>query len=382
MFALLSFAGVSLMRRNLRRTILTALAVACATLVLCTVMLLPYVMGNIANNADSSPRVVVMNKSAMRYGLPESYSQKVGNIPDVVAVNRMTWFGGVYDDPRHQFSTVAVDPETIETMWPEDNFPSDALSEFKEYRNGAMVGSALMHRFRWKAGQNVILKSQIYPVTLSFRIVGSYSGGSSPNVFMFRRDYLEEALHNRTRVDMMWVRCANTRVVSRIADEIDSTFRNSSAETETDTEKQFLITFLVRFQSVGRIVQAVGLCAIFAIGLAVLNACSMTLRERRGEIAVMRTVGFSASQILTAFTAESLLIALIGGILGASISAFGMNMARGAYPALGAVMAHGMPYPVMLSGIAMALGIGAVASLVSTITALRAPVAHSLRQVA
>jgi putative ABC transport system permease protein len=382
MFALLSFAGVSLIRRNRRRTILTALAVACATLVLCAVMLLPYVTANIANNADSSPRVVVMNKSAMRYGLPESYSQKVGTIPDVVAVNRMTWFQGVYDDPRHQFSSVAVDPETIETMWPEDDFPPDALSAFKEYRNGAIIGSALMHRFGWKAGQNVILKSQIYPVTLSFRIVGSYSGGSSPNVFMFRRDYLEEALHDRTRVDMMWVRCANTGVVSRIAGEIDSTFRNSSAETETDTEKQFLITFLVRFQSVGRIVQAVGFCAIFAIGLAVLNACSMTLRERRGEIAVMRTVGFSASQILAAFAAEAITVALIGGIAGASFAATMVNLARGAYPALGAAMAGGMPYPLIFAGIAMALGIGAVASLLSTLSALRAPVARALREVA
>ena len=66
----------------------------------------------------------------------------------------------------------------------------------------------------------------------------------------------------------------------------------------------------------GNIVQAVGLCAVFAIALAVLNGSSMTLRERRGEIAVMRTVGFSASQILASFTSEALAVALIGGVLG------------------------------------------------------------------
>ena len=175
----------------------------------------------------------------------------------------------------------------------------------KAHRDGAVVGDATMHRFGWKVGQNVILRSQIYPVALTFTILGSYSGGSDPSVFMFRRDYLEEALHDSTRVDMMWVRCANSRVASRIAGQIDSTFRNSGAETETDTEKAFLTTFLVRFQSLGHIVQAVGLCAVFAIALAVLNGCSMTLRERRGEIAVMRTVGFSASQILASFMSEA-----------------------------------------------------------------------------
>ena len=103
MFALLSFAMVSLFRRNRRRTILTMLAVASATLVFCAVMVVPYVTERIADVADSSPRLVVMNKSAMRYGLPESYSQKIALMHDVVAVNRMTWFGGFYDDPRHQF---------------------------------------------------------------------------------------------------------------------------------------------------------------------------------------------------------------------------------------------------------------------------------------
>jgi len=381
MFALLSFASISLVRRNRRRTVLTMLAVACATLVLCAVTVLPYVTDRIAANADMSPRLVVMNRSAMRYGLPESYSRKVADIDGVVAVNRMTWFGGIYDDPHHQFSTVGVDADTIEEMWPEDGFDPAELSAFREYRNGALVGSATMRRFRWKVGQNIILKSQIYPVALSFRIVGSYSGGADPRVFMFRRDYLEETLHNAPPVDMMWVRCANSRVTTRIAEKIDSTFHNSSFETETDTEKQFLVTYLVRFQSIGRVVQAVGFCAVIAIGLAVLNACSMTLRERRSEIAVMRTVGFADSQILASFMAEWIAIALIGGVLGTAFAAGLLDLLRGTSPALGPALASGMPRPIMLSGILMALGIGGMASFASTLSALRAPVAQAMREV-
>ena len=189
MFALFSFAGVSLIRRNQRRTILTMLAVACATLVFCIAAVLPYVTERIAAVADSSPRVVVMNKSAMRYGLPESYSGKVEKMRDVVAVNRMTWFGGVYDDPKNQFSSVAIDANTLGETWPEDGFDADALAALKTHRNGAVVGVATMHRFGWKVGQNVILRSQIYPVTLPFTIVGTYTGGSDPSVFMFRRDW-------------------------------------------------------------------------------------------------------------------------------------------------------------------------------------------------
>ena len=381
MFALFSFAGKSLLRRNRRRTILTALAIASATLVFCIVMVLPYVTDRIVAIADASPRLVVMNKSAMRYGLPEAYSKTIREMPDVVAVNRMTWFAGVYNDPRHQFSSVAIDPDTLAQMWPENGFSADSLAALNAHRNGAVVGDATMHRFGWKVGQNVILRSQIYPVTLPFTILGGYSGGSDPSVFFFRRDYLEEALHNSPPVDMMWVRCADSRVASRIAGRIDSAFRNSSAETETDTEKAFLTTFLIRFQSLGRIVQAVGLCAVFAIALAVLNGSSMTLRERRGEIAVLRTVGFSNSQILASFMAEAFTMALVGGVIGTVAAALILNLARGMVPALGPALNRGIPNQAVIGGVAMALVIGVLSALPPTLAAIRSPVHQSLREV-
>jgi putative ABC transport system permease protein len=382
MFALFYFAGVSLIRRNQRRTILTVLAVASATLVFCIVLVLPYITARIATVADASPRLVVTNKSAMRYGLPESYARKIVEMPGVVAVNRMTWFAGVYQDPSHQFSSVALDSDTLAQMWPENGFDAATLAGIEAYRNGAVVGAATMHRFGWKVGQNIILRSQIYPVTLPFTIVGRYSGGSDPSVFMFRRDYLEDALHDSTRVDMMWVRCANSRIAGRLAGEIDSTFRNSGAETETDTEKEFLATFLVRFQSLGRIIEVVGLAAVFAIALAVLNGSSMTLRERRGEIAVLRTVGFSNPQILASFMTEACAMALVGGVIGTTASALILSVVRGAVPALGPALSHGMPYEIMIAGVMVALSVGVLAALAPTLANLRIPVYQSLREVA
>src|SRR5690349_3097674 len=206
-------------------------------------MMLPYVTERIARLADASPRLVVLNKAAMRFGLPEAYSRKIEKLPQVVAVNRMVWFGGVYDDPRHQFATVAIDVDNPDIVWPEYGLDSATVGAFRKRRDGAIVGSATMHRFGWHLGQQVVLRSQIYPVVLSFKIVGTYNRGPDPAVFMFRRDYLEEALHGSGRVDMMWVRCASEPAAQRIAPEIDSLFRNSSFETETETEKAFLVTF-------------------------------------------------------------------------------------------------------------------------------------------
>ena len=199
---------------------------------------------------------------------------------------------------------------------------------------------------------------------------------------MFRRDYLEEALHDTAPVDMMWVRCANSRIASRIAGQIDATFRNSGNETQTDTEKEFLTTFLIRFESLGRIVQAVGLCAVLAIALAVLNGSAMTLRERRGEVAVLRTVGFSNFQVIVEFMTESLAMALLGGLAGSMLAAVILDVVRGTVPALGPALSRGMPYPLMLGGVAMALSIGGISSLVAVLSALSKPVWQSLRDIA
>jgi len=382
MLSLLSFAVISLRRRNRRRTLLTVLAVACATVVFCTVMVLPYVTDRIATSMDTSPRLVVINRTAMRWGLPESYSQRIANLPDVVAVNRMVWFQGVYDSPKHQFSTVAVDASNLDIIWPENGFDPATVDLLRKRRDGALVGVATMRRFGWKIGQNVMLRSQIYPLSLKFVIVGSYAGGADPSVFMFRRDYLEEALHNTGRVDMMWVRCANSSVTSRIAGEIDSTFRNSGAETDTETEKTFIMTQLVKARSLGWIVQAVGLSAVFGIALAVLNGFAMTLRERRGEIAVFRTLGFGRPQILSSFIAEAFVTALLGALIGVSFSALTLDLLGSRTGTLlGPALGAGIPYPVMLAAVATALGIGIVSAIIPTIAALRAPVFQSLRQV-
>lgn len=382
MFSLLTFALANLWRRNWRRSALTILAVASATVVFCAVMVLPYVTERIAALADGSPRLVVVNKAAMRFGLPEVYSRKIQKIPQVIAVNRMVWFGGVYDDPRHQFATVAIDADNPDIIWPEYGIDSATIAAFRKRRDAALVGAATMHRFGWRVGQNVVLRSQIYPVVLSFKIVGTYERGPDPAVFMFRRDYLEEALHGSGRVDMLWVRCSTAGAAARIAPEIDSLFRNSSFETETETEKAFLVTFLVRFQSLGRIVQLIGFAAVLAIALAVLNGAAMTVRERRKEITVLRTLGFPASQILVSLAVEGVITALIGGCIGTSLAAFGLDFVRGAVPSVGPMLSFGLPDPVILGGIAMALFIGTTAALAPASSMLRAPMYQSIRAVA
>ena len=381
MLRIIPLALRNVVRRNRRRNLLTALAVAAATIVFSAVMVIPYALSSILRQSDNSPRLVVTNKGAVTYGLPESYYAKIVAIDGVVAVSRMTWFAGVYDDPRNQFPTMGLDDNPDE-IWPEYGINNATVVAFDRVRSGAVVGIATMHRFGWQVGQRVSLRSQVYPLTLSFIITGTYDKGPDLSGFMFHRSYLEEAMHSPGRADLMWVRCTDYGSTNRVAAAIDETFRNSPAETETSTEKAFMAEFIARFNPIARLVEVIGACAVVAIALAVLNATAMTMRERGSEIAVLQALGFESAGILTTQVLEVATVALVGGLFGVLGSAVILNGIRGYVPALGPLLSFGLPGPMMAAGVAAALSIGLIAGGIPAFFAVRRPVVDSLRHLA
>jgi putative ABC transport system permease protein len=381
MFKLLPFAALSLWRRNRQRAALTTLAVSAATVVFAMVMVIPFAMNAIVNSADGAPRLAVTNRAAMNRGLPASYYRKVANIPGVVAVNRMSWFGGIYDDPKHQFPNMGIDADNPDVVWPEYAMNRTLVDQFRSRKDSAVVGVATMGRFRWKVGKSVSLTNPSIPLTLTFRIVGTINQGPDLTIFLFHRDYLEEALHNPGQSSILWVRTANLDDAPRIAAAIDEMFRNSSAETRTETEKEFMAQMIEHYRPLARVVQGIGLAAALAIALAVLNATSMTVRERRSEIAVMKSIGFSGGQILTELAIESSLAALAGGLVGIA-SAFGLlHRIRGAFPSLGPLLSFGLPPEVMAGGLVIAVAIGFAAGLLPAISTARSSVVATLHRV-
>jgi putative ABC transport system permease protein len=381
MFSLLPMAARNLWRRNRRRTLLTILAVATATVVFCAVMVIPYTMTTILSKADASPRLVVLNSASLTYGIPDSHYLKIAAIPGVVALNRMTWFGGVYDDPRHQFPTMGLDDNPNE-IWPEYGMNHATMAAFNSSRESAVVGVATMHRFRWHIGQTIALRSQVYPLQLTFKIAATYDEGPDLTAFMFHRKYLEEALGNPGRTDILWVKCENYAATSRVAAAIDEMFHNSMAETQTRTEKVFMSDFISRFSPLAKLVEGIGVCAVVAIALAVLNATAMSMRERGHEIALLRSLGFDANQILASTSLEAAIVALSGGVFGVLAASAMLESVKGYVPALGPLLSFGMPRAIMGGGLVVALAIGLAAGILPAVVTIRRSVFDELRRVA
>jgi putative ABC transport system permease protein len=277
---------------------------------------------------------------------------------------------------------MGIDADNPDVVWPEYALNHDLVNRFKSTKNGAIVGIATLHRFQWRIGDQVELHQPSIPLTLTFRIVGTISSGPDLTIFLFHRDYLEDAMHHPGFTSMLWVRTASSEDEPRLAATIDEMFHNSSAETRTETEKAFMAQMVAKYRPIARIVQGIGLSAVVAIALAVLNAASMTVRERTRELAVLKSIGFTSGQILWETAVENGLMALLGGTIGVVVAATALDQIRGFVPSFGPLLSFGLPAPVIATGLGVAVAVGLAAGITPAIRATRSTVLEGLRRVA
>lgn len=377
--------------RNRLRTGLTAASILLSIFLVCAVLTMPNGLDRLINRMASSTRISVHNKAGLAYVLPYGDLQKIRAVPGVTAASSFTWFGGIYDEPKNLFPNFAVDADAVGSVWPDYKIDPQALADFRRYRDAALVGYQTMARFGWKLGQRVTLRGTAWPVELDFRIVGALPEGTgNPVWFLFSRVYLEEAVRAKGQsadiAGMIWVRVADPAEVDAVMRRIDDLFRNSDAETSSETEKSFYQSFMSSLSGITRIILATGFLAVAAVVFIAANTCSMTIRERASEIALLKALGFRGTTILALLLAETLGLAVVGGLIGAA-SAYGVLTllaklgATGGAPAMGPLSLFRMDMVIAFEGVALSVLIGLLAGVVPSWAAARKPVAAALREV-
>jgi putative ABC transport system permease protein len=377
--------------RNRLRTLLTAASITLSIFLACAVLTLPEGLNAILNRMSSSTRITVHNKAGLAYVLPYGYLQKVRAVPGVTAATSFSWFGGIYDEPKNLFPNFAVDPEAVGAVWPDYKIDGQALADFRRYRDAALVGYQTLRKFRWKVGDRVTLRGTAWPVELDFRIVGELPEPTgNPVWFLFSRVYLEEAVRAKGQsaeiAGMIWVRVEDPDAVPGVMRRVDELFRNSDAETASETEKSFFESFMSSLTGIANIILAVGFLVVVAVVFITANTCSMAIRERATEIAILKALGFRWRLILALLLTETMVLALGGGALGA-LGAYGVLKALAALGATGAKPGLG-PLSMFLvtpwnlaQGIFLSVLVGLVAGVVPSWGAARKPVAAALREV-
>jgi len=309
--------------RHRLRTFLTVLGVSIAILafgLLRTVISAWYA----GVEASSANRLVTRNAISLVFPLPLSYKEKIRQIEGVKSVSYGTWFGGIYIDEKHFFANYAMEPEHYLPIYPELIIPPDQKAAFFRDRKSAVAGRKLAQRYGWKIGDIITLKGTIYPGNWEFVLRGIYKGRDEnvdETAFFFHWDYLNESLKKTSpgRADQVgWymVEVENPGIAADVAVRIDRTFKNSLAETLTETEKAFTMGFISMSEAIIIAIRLVSFVIILIIMAVVANTMAMTARERIGEYAVLKTLGFRGTHIAGLVFGESFLVTMTGAALG------------------------------------------------------------------
>jgi putative ABC transport system permease protein len=304
--------------RHKLRTVLTISSVALALFLFALLRTVVTTL-NASSAVSSASRMIVQNATAIIFPLPMSYASRLAAVPQVQEVTWANWFGGKYGDGRKFFATFAVDPESYLKMYPEIHVPEEQKQAFLRERSAALVGEGLIRSFGWKLGDNVTLQGTIFPGDWTFTIRGIYHPTVKEygdDAFMFRYDYLYEREPDRTSPGWFVLKIGDPEAAPGVATAIDDQFRNSSAPTKTGTEKAFSAGWVSMWGNVKALMGSIGVAVVFAILLVTANAMMMNQRERRSEVAVMKTVGFSDHLVFGLIIVEAAVISLVGAAIG------------------------------------------------------------------
>ncbi|MBS1107129.1 MAG: FtsX-like permease family protein [Deltaproteobacteria bacterium] len=375
--------------RNKLRTALTAGAIGLAVSLVCLLLTMPAGLDALLSDVASNTRIVVHNEAGLVYPLPYAYLQKIRAQPGVVSAASWTWYGGVFREEKGvEFPNFAVEPDPLGSVWADWNLDPQQLEAFRRHRDGAIVGRGTLLKNGWKIGDRITLKGTIYPVDLSFLIVGEIASERAPH-FWFQREYLDQALRaaGRGGLDILgtvWVRVDDPARVAPLMREIDELFHNSEAVTASETEKSYFANFFSMLEGFVTVILIVtGLVALCIVFIAA-NTASMAVRERLGEIAVLKALGFSRRLIFGTLLTEAVLLATLGGALGA-LGALGLTQllrsGGGWNPALGPLGSFIVTQTILVQGLFLALFVGMISGVVPALGAARRSVAETLREV-
>ncbi|AAR34539.1 FtsX-like permease family protein [Geobacter sulfurreducens] len=274
--------------------------------------------------ASSASRLITRNSISLVFPLPISYKDRIRQVPGVRDVSWGNWFGGIYKEEKNFFPSFAVEPRSFLAMYPEYRVDPVELKSFLLDRKGAMVGAKTAERFGWKVGDQVMLRGTIFPGQWEFVIRGIYHGAAKSTdetQFFFHWDYLNEVMRRTVprRADQAGYYIIELKKPDQAAEvslAVDATFRNSLAETLTETERAFQMSFVSMTEAIVIAIQIVSYVVIVIIMVVAANTMAMTARERIPEYATLKTLGFGGLHIAGVIFGESLVIAMAGGVTG------------------------------------------------------------------
>jgi putative ABC transport system permease protein len=375
-------------KNSLRHKLRTSLTVVGIAIAVTAFGLLRTVVTAWNGGVESSAanRLIVRQAVSFIFTLPFAYRDRITKVPGVETVSYQNWFGGVYIDRNQFFARIAVDPATLSDVYPEYVIPPDQYEQFKNERNACIIGRDIAERYHLKIGDIMPIEGDIYPGHWEFVVRAIYQPRDKTvdaSQMLFQWDYLNERMKQDSpgranQVGWYIVKIADPSKAAEVSEQIDALFKNSDAETKTETERAFQQGFIAASSS---IISAMNFISFVIIGIIMLvlgNTMIMSARERTREYAVFKTLGFSGGHLIGLIAGESFLISFIGGALGLALTLPIVQMFQAFIPKGWFPVFNVEPITIILAGLS-ALVVGIAASLFPIQRALRTKIVDGLR---
>jgi putative ABC transport system permease protein len=329
------------LRHKWGRTITTVLAMALCIFLFCTLQSVLAEINGLLESTNAN-RLVTRHAISLVFNVPLAYQPRIAAIPGVKRVAITSWFGGSLPakkegkaeegapsttDWSQFFTNMAVEAEPYFAMSPEFNIPPDQMRDFMGDLQGCVIDRKLAEKFNWKIGDRFFLESfippyrkQSGPFEFVVRAIADADRakypGTDANIMFFHYKYLYEATGQRVGAGTYTVEITDPNRAGEVSKAIDALFENSAAQTHTETEKAFRAGFVAMAGNLALLLNGIGMAVTFTILIVTANTMSMAVRERRTEIAVLKTLGFSSALVMALIVAEAVLLAVLGGGVG------------------------------------------------------------------
>ena len=374
------------LRRNLRRTVLTLLALMISFFLYCAIFTLIEGMNQRLTRQTADLNLILRPRYMSTFidaQLPSNYLQKIKSIPLVYAATPYKIYLGNGRSQENPVFVIGVDPQKIDKIRNLALSSEEMLATFVQERRGALVGEVTMADNQWTVGDEIILKGIGTNPPLALKIVGVMQNqGDYGTATLAHYEYIKTLFDNGD-MSIIFFRAEHPYEVPWLTRAAEQAFAAVPVPVDVITEKAFIRSMISELAGVVTAIQLVAWVAIAATIAIVGNTLYMAIRERKVEIGVLRTLGFSQWILFLLFLGEAVVISTAGGVLGSGLAWAIFHYADIRIPAgMGnAVMSITAQAEPVFQSILISLGVGIVSSTVPALHYSSRPITENLSSV-
>jgi len=387
----LTYVLMQNLRRNPLRMGLTVIAFALPMAVFVAAISFVVALARVGAHNEAQLRLGVHHKQTLTNPLPEALRRRIEGLdPDrarLAAVCGMRWFGGRVPETQNTLTSLAADVDTFHIVYSDTDMTPEEVVAWQRDRTACVVGRNPATTYGWKLGDRVTLESTVPPyLALEFHIVKVMDNAERANFFYFRRDYLDEsrkaAGFDDPRCNIFWVKCRSAAALRSLQQDIDALFAHTPDETKSEDENAFAANFTQAAGDLPGLMQAMAVVVVVVVALVAGNTMMMSIRERTRELAVFKAIGFQSSRVFTIVLGESVLLAMIGSVIGVLPTAALLY----AFPvrglSFGPISGLEVSWVAVVGSMVISLAVGLLAGIWPAMRAMRLHTTDALRRVA